>query len=113
VRAVIDTNVLVSGLFWTGKPHTLIEQIRAGALTLVSSPALLAELTEVATPPKFKDILARSKTDPELMLTQVRLVAEIVDPPPLCRNRSAATPTMSRARSRSRCRSPARPHHHR
>ncbi len=33
VRAVIDTNTLVSGLFWTGKPHTLIEQIRAGALT--------------------------------------------------------------------------------
>ncbi len=83
VRAVIDTNTLVSGLFWTGKPHTLIEQIRAGALTLVSSPALLAELAEVATRPKFKDILARSNTNPELMLTQVRLLAEIVDPPQL------------------------------
>jgi putative PIN family toxin of toxin-antitoxin system len=49
----------------------------------VSSPALLAELAEVAARPKFKDILVRSNTDPELMLAQVRLLAEIVDPPPL------------------------------
>jgi uncharacterized protein len=75
--------MLVSGLLWTGKPHTLIEEVRAGTLTLVSSPALLAELAEVAARPKFKDILARSNTNLELMLTQVRLLAEIVDPPPL------------------------------
>jgi uncharacterized protein len=61
----------------------LIGQVRAGELTLVSSPALLAELAEVVTRPKFKDILARSNTNPELMLTQVRLLAEIFDPPPL------------------------------
>jgi uncharacterized protein len=61
----------------------LIEEVRAGTLTLVSSPALLAELAEVAARPKFKDILARSNTNLELMLTQVRLLAEIVDPPPL------------------------------
>jgi uncharacterized protein len=81
VRAVIDINMLVSGLLWTG--HMLIGPVRAGELTLVSSPALLAELAEVVTRPKFKDILARSNTNPELMLTQVRLLAEIFDPPPL------------------------------
>jgi putative PIN family toxin of toxin-antitoxin system len=74
---------LLSGLLWTGKSHVLIEQIRTGALTLVSSPALLAELAEVAARSKFKDMLARSNTNPELMLAQVRLLAEIVDPPPL------------------------------
>jgi uncharacterized protein len=83
VRAVIDTNVLLSGLLWPGNSHVLIEQVRAGALTLVSSPVLLAELAEVAARSKFKDILARSNTNPELMLAQVRLLAEIVDPPPL------------------------------
>jgi putative PIN family toxin of toxin-antitoxin system len=83
VRAVIDTNVLLSGLLWRGKPHMLIEQARAGALTLVSSPALLAELAEVTARPKFKYMLARSNTNPELMLAQVRLLVEIVDPPPL------------------------------
>jgi predicted nucleic acid-binding protein len=44
VRAVIDTNVLLAGLFWHGTPHALIEYVRNGTLTLISSPALLAEL---------------------------------------------------------------------
>jgi putative PIN family toxin of toxin-antitoxin system len=47
VRAVIDTNVLLSGLLWRGTPHALIQQIRTGALTLISSPVLLAELGDV------------------------------------------------------------------
>ena len=83
VRAVVDTNVLLSGLLWHGPPHTLIEQVRAGTLTLVSSPALLGELTEIITREKFLTMLARSNTNPERMLTEVRLLAEIIDPPPL------------------------------
>jgi uncharacterized protein len=83
VRAVIDTNVLLSGLLWRGTPHRLIEEVRAGTLTLISSPALLAELGQVIRRPKFQTILARSGTDPEQMLGEVRRVAEIIDPPPL------------------------------
>ena len=45
MRAVIDTNVLLSGLIWQGTPHALIEQVRDGTLTLITSPALLAELS--------------------------------------------------------------------
>jgi uncharacterized protein len=83
VRAVVDTNVLLSGLFWRGRPHALMEQLRAGALTLISSPALLAELAEVMNRPKFKAIVARSNTDPEQTLGALRRLAEIIDPPPL------------------------------
>jgi putative PIN family toxin of toxin-antitoxin system len=83
VRAVVDTNVLLSGLFWRGRPHALMERVRAGALTLISSPALLAELAEVVNRPKFQVIVARSNTDPEQMLGELRRLAEIIDPPPL------------------------------
>jgi putative PIN family toxin of toxin-antitoxin system len=83
VRAVVDTNVLLSGLFWRGRPHALMEQIRAGALTLISSPALLAELAEVLNRPKFQVILARSETDPEQTLGELRRLAEILEPLPL------------------------------
>ncbi|HEY4173548.1 MAG TPA: putative toxin-antitoxin system toxin component, PIN family [Rhodopila sp.] len=83
MRAVIDTNVLLSGLLWHGTPHKLVEQVRSGTLTLVSSPALLAELAEIIGRAKFQAILARSGIDAERMLTQVRQLAEIVDPPPL------------------------------
>ena len=51
MRAVVDTNVLLSGLLWRGTPHRLIEEVRAGALTLLTSPALLAELGEVIRRP--------------------------------------------------------------
>jgi len=83
VRAVIDTNVLVSGLLWHGIPHRLIEQIRAGTLTLIASSALLAELDEVIRRPKFHAILARSRTDPDRTLAELRRLAETGDPPPL------------------------------
>jgi putative PIN family toxin of toxin-antitoxin system len=83
VRVVVDTNVLLSGLFWRGSPHALMEQVRASALILISSPALLAELAEVMNRPKFRVILARSKTDPERTLGELRRLAEIIDPPPL------------------------------
>jgi GH15 family glucan-1,4-alpha-glucosidase len=51
VRAVVDTNVLLSGLFWSGSPHALLEQVRAGTLDgdeLDASLLLLAELELVA-----------------------------------------------------------------
>jgi putative PIN family toxin of toxin-antitoxin system len=83
VRAVLDTNVLLSGLFWRGAPHALLEQVRDGVLTPISSPSLLAELAEVINRPKFRAVLDRSKTDPERLLAELRRLVEIIDPPPL------------------------------
>ena len=83
VRAGVDTNVLLSALFRRGRPHVLMEQVRAGALSLISSPALLAELAEVMNRPKFQVILARSNIDLERTLNELRRMAEIIDPQPL------------------------------
>lgn len=83
MRAVIDTNVLVSGLFWHGAPHALLEQVRAGTLTLASSPALLAELEDVIGRAKFDAILASTQTSRERTLAELRQLAEIIEPPRL------------------------------
>ena len=83
MRAVIDTNVLLSALLWGGKPHALLEQVRNGAVTLISSPALLAELARVIDRPKFDVILLRTNTSRAQTLAEVRLLAEVIDPPPL------------------------------
>jgi len=83
VRAVIDTNVLLSGLLWHGAPHALLTQVRDGALGLVSSPALLAELEEVIGRVKFDAILVRSATSRERSLAELRQLAEVIEPPPL------------------------------
>jgi putative PIN family toxin of toxin-antitoxin system len=83
VRAVIDTNVLLSGLLWHGQPHRLLELVRGGTLGVVSSPALLAELADVIGRSKFDAILVRSKTTREKSLAEVRRLAEVIEPPPL------------------------------
>ena len=83
VRAVIDTNVLLSGLLWHGQPHALLEHVRAGTLAMLSSPALLAELSDVIGRVKFDAILVRSKTTRERALSKVRQLAEVIEPPPL------------------------------
>jgi putative PIN family toxin of toxin-antitoxin system len=83
MRAVIDTNVLLSALLWSGTPRALLEQVRNGTVAMISSPALLAELARVIERPKFDVILLRAKTSRAQTLAEVRQLAEVIDPPPL------------------------------
>jgi putative PIN family toxin of toxin-antitoxin system len=83
VRAVIDTNVLLSGLLWRAPPHAVLEHVRAGALTLVSSPALLSEFADVVNRPKFQAILMMADAVPNALLAELQQLAEVLDPPPL------------------------------
>jgi uncharacterized protein len=83
VRAVADTNVLIAALLWRGPPHALLEQMRAGTVSLVSSPALLAELADVLGRAKLDAILAKTNTSRERSLAEMRQLAEVVEPPPL------------------------------
>ncbi len=46
-RVVLDTNVLVSGLGWSGPPAAILDAALAGELTLLTSPALIAKLRRV------------------------------------------------------------------
>ena len=70
-------------MLWGGTPHALLEHVRNGTLTLISSPALLAELARVLERPKFDVILLRSHTSRAQTLAEVRQLAEVIDPPPL------------------------------
>jgi uncharacterized protein len=83
VRVVADTNVLVSGLLWRGAPHTILELARNGILTLLSSPALSAELAEVLERPKFRRVLDAAHIKTQSLLQQVERLVEIIDPPSL------------------------------
>ena len=95
MRAVLDTNVLLAGLLWSGPPNALLAHVRSGELTFISSPELLAELAEVLARPKFDTIIDRSNSSRDQMLLQVRMLAEVIDPPPLakpvCRDRDGVS----------------------
>ncbi len=83
MRAVIDTNVLLSALLWSGAPHAVLEHARNGTINLISSPALLAELARVMERPKFDVIFLRTNTSRPHTLAEVRQLVEVIDPPPL------------------------------
>jgi putative PIN family toxin of toxin-antitoxin system len=53
VRAVADTNTVVSGLLWQGAPRALLAAAKAATVALHTSDALLAELTDVLPRAKF------------------------------------------------------------
>lgn len=80
MRAVLDTNVLVSGLLWHGTTHALIDHIKRGSLTLVTSSALLAELDRTLAKPHLQSVLLRSQTSASRILADLQQIADLVDP---------------------------------
>jgi putative PIN family toxin of toxin-antitoxin system len=54
LRAVLDTNVIVSAMISDGKPRELLKKGIANQYSIVISDLLLQELTTVLKRPKFK-----------------------------------------------------------
>ena len=78
MRVVIDTNVLISATFWPGKPKQLLNQVRCGAITFLTSEILLAELKEVLT--REDKPFKLSAEESERVLGAIRNLAEIIEP---------------------------------
>ncbi len=49
IRVVIDTNVLISAIFWAGKPKKLLNKVRKGKVIFLTSNSLIEELKDVLT----------------------------------------------------------------
>ena len=87
-RVVLDTNVLVSGLGWSGPPAAIVDAVTAGELTLLSSSALRAELRRVLSYPKLAKVFANPDAIADLVAsasvevlttTQLQVVADDSD----------------------------------
>ncbi len=78
MRIVIDTNVLIFAIFWGGKPKQLLNKVRRGEVTFLTSEDLLNE---------FKEVLMRkdkpfklSSEEAERVVTEMRGIAQIIHP---------------------------------
>lgn len=76
MRIVIDTNVIISAIFWTGKPKQLLNKVRHKKVIYLTSKDLLDEL---------RDILVRkdkpfklSEGEAERAVTGIQELGEIV-----------------------------------
>lgn len=57
-RAVLDTNVLVSGLGWSGHPAAILDAVSDGRVVLITSALLLEELRRVLAYPKLAKVVS-------------------------------------------------------
>lgn len=80
MRAVADTNTVVSALLWGGTPADILIAARQRRLALFTSAALIAELEEVLVRDKFAERIVRiGMTVPDL-LAGYRALAQFVRP---------------------------------
>ncbi|NEO52174.1 MAG: putative toxin-antitoxin system toxin component, PIN family [Okeania sp. SIO3B5] len=47
MRIILDTNTVISGLLWRGKPFEVLELVRSGQVEAYTSEAMLEELLDV------------------------------------------------------------------
>lgn len=71
-KAVVDTNVVVSGIFWKGTPYEILKAWREGRFRLVLSPVIfgeyrrvLYEMTQKHASPALTAILATIESHSE------------------------------------------------
>jgi putative PIN family toxin of toxin-antitoxin system len=76
IRAVIDTNIVVSGLLFGGLPLKIIHAGQARRFTWVTSPVLMEEIESVLCSPKF----GLKASEIRGLLSPVFTVAEVVVP---------------------------------
>jgi uncharacterized protein len=80
-RVVLDTNVWISGLLWTGPPHEILRLAEEGQLVVVASPAIVEEVVEALGRPKFGQRLATLRTSVRELLESLLTVAEVCPSP--------------------------------
>jgi putative PIN family toxin of toxin-antitoxin system len=79
VRVVLDTNVFVSAVFFSGPPHQILKAWRDGKIQLVVSPEILEEYQRVG------EIIAKQfpKVDLSPIIDLLAVEAKLVLPPSL------------------------------
>jgi putative PIN family toxin of toxin-antitoxin system len=85
VRIVVDTNVYVSGLLWTGLPHDLLSAAETGHLTLVTTPAIIEEDREVLVRSKFAARIRTLTTSVDELLESFLGIVRIIQEPKVVR----------------------------
>jgi putative PIN family toxin of toxin-antitoxin system len=80
VRILADTNTVISGLLWQGAPRQLIDACREQKLSLITSPALLAELAEVLARDKFAARILRAGLSAKALVEDYAEIVDIIAP---------------------------------
>jgi putative PIN family toxin of toxin-antitoxin system len=78
VKIVLDANILLSGIGWSGPPARILAALMDGTHSLVTSPALLRELTRTLRYPRLRRIAGLPSIP--LVLAWLHQAAHVVVP---------------------------------
>lgn len=80
IRALLDTNVVVSAFLWGGVPQQIIAHITTNEGTLLSSEPLIAELKRTLAKPKLQPYLLARGTTPAVIVQQYTKLVQLAEP---------------------------------
>jgi uncharacterized protein len=80
MKIVLDTNTVISGLFWKGAPRQVLDLARRGLISLYTSPDLLAELADVLGREKFIERLKLAQVTVDELLYGYAALAQVILP---------------------------------
>jgi putative PIN family toxin of toxin-antitoxin system len=86
VKIVLDTNVLMSGLFFGGMPRRIVDACMAGRVALIASPDIWDEYEQTATELAKSHALPALSRMMHLLASRVTLVAPVALEQPICRD---------------------------
>lgn len=80
MRAVLDTNVVVSGLLWNGAPRQLLRAAHEKKTHIYTSTHLLLELADILSRAKFSAKIAAAELSIDQIIDRYALLATVVHP---------------------------------
>lgn len=76
MRAVLDTNIVVSGLLWRAAPRQVLDAARDKRITLHTSSVLLDELAEVLSRPHLTSVIAANRASPAFLMQRYAMLTQ-------------------------------------
>ena len=80
MRAVLDTNIVISGLLWRAAPRHVLDAARDKHITLYTSSVLLDELAEVLSRSHLASVITANHASPEFLMQRYAMLAQLVIP---------------------------------
>ena len=80
MNVVLNTNTVISGLFWKGAPRQVLDLARSGSITLFTSPELLAELADVIGRKKFAQRMVQAQVTVDELVFGYAALARTIHP---------------------------------
>jgi uncharacterized protein len=78
-RIVLDSNVWISGILWTGIPHRIIGLVESGRADAFATTAILDEIRDAVMRPKFARRLQELQSSPQEVMGALVGMVQVVE----------------------------------